>query len=65
MNEFEELQNEKKKELKFEIELQDEADKLEDLEQHMNDEDKAAIELEEIGIGHNTHKAFGGNNLNR
>jgi len=51
--------------MKFEIELEDEHDQLQDLK--LDDEDKAAIELEQIGIGHSAHKdhtLFGGSNLN-
>lgn len=50
MNEFEESQNERKKALKFEIQLKEEADELDNLDKL--DEDKAdGINLDDIGIG--------------
>ena len=52
LNDFEEQQNEKKKYLKFEIQLYEEADELEKMENIPDDEaERKGIELEEIGIG--------------
>lgn len=52
LNDYEEQQNERKKYLKFEIQLYEEADELEKMENIPDDEaERKGIELEEIGIG--------------
>lgn len=66
VNDFEESQNERKKNLRFEIQLKEEQDELENLE-NVDEDDAKQINLDDIGIGHknrNDNTLFGGSNLN-